>query len=1077
MITSSNIGADGGNGGHVVVEVSEKDSYLLMAVAGCDPVEGLGDRLDGGQGGAAGRHGSPGQDGGLDVTRNRFLRRSLRKRLAVMRGKAKSLDPKSDATVQTGTTGISGETPLHHLYPGEEGRPGTFEVQLATKKGKVKTYSSRYDLCLSSVLHESISKMKVDGGIPCFEFGEFVYLREIEVKNVGGMKTPKEKVAIAVEGSDELLKADDSVLAFLSPKHAIKAGKSAATQDGFLRFELLRPDNAKLGDDFDPVQVITSYALRATQLGPIVDDVYLSDFRYEYKHFDRQRETRSIKVACPIENPNGFIGRTSLAGNESALLTFPLINTSLTSLGKKSASKRRVHVKLFRHPSPEYEIGDDQFEVRTLEGKKVSIDNALVNSLERKGHKVKIDLFRGDSRHEIIHTIKLERGTTPYAKAAIQAEIYLEDIPKLHEDGSCTESGSLSLVQRRKVVITCEPAYERKPGARAVLITSNAVTKQQFKTWMTILNEMFGLSAEVYSVTRYGHLDPHKGSVLLSVEDEEETLPATGGVPLRELFVGKLVVVLNDLYSKKANGRATPNCRPTDLLVNGLCPYNSGFDASTKWLVVGGDESTKKCLLSDRLTLPTTSSESYLYGREDETEIIFESTVKAGNGGVFDSVGSAGGTTRESHTDDWQGDSISGFRSEDSGSLVIERHSSVKAFKKGFVRTLTEEREYGLRTDSLMPRCDRITVTYKFISKPNKDSAAKTLKKVAKSLEVFLCKHDKLCPYVVETKPADKPTSLRSSPGTYAIGSIFVHRGLSAMKNPAYLIEDSRVALNSAGAITSRSMVYALLASAPWETRLACYASALRVVEGQNKIADDCRVVCKDVIALDFLNDVANFRDRRVKVPDDKSKMRRLLPTLEALKVSLVLRSLIQDAGVSSRMNKLLKDEFSDILARLAVIADASDVAMRLSATGLKTGIRGAIYKAVETLQLHWVDVLDAQTINTKMQELEHRVKMCMRTKEAALWRRVRGDKSAALRFLHSPYNSAKYDVALAVERCDEMSCPPGEQDADHEILSAFSHASDRNGSWKLKAQRSTPTLSSGGTQSSLLSAPHSSGQ
>lgn len=74
----------------------------------------------------------------------------------------------------------------------------------------------------------------------------------------------------------------------------------------------------------------------------------------------------------------------------------------------------------------------------------------------------------------ISHVVKLSEDVVPYTKVVLQADIYLQDIPELQSDETRSIRNNLSLIQRRRFIVTAEPSFKNNPASRAVIVTSKA---------------------------------------------------------------------------------------------------------------------------------------------------------------------------------------------------------------------------------------------------------------------------------------------------------------------------------------------------------------------------------------------------------------------------------------------------------------------------------------------------------------------------------------------------------------------------------------------------------------------------
>ena len=74
------------------------------------------------------------------------------------------------------------------------------------------------------------------------------------------------------------------------------------------------------------------------------------------------------------------------------------------------------------------------------------------------------------------------------------------------------------------------------PRKSAVFVSCASTTKEQFNAWSDLLTKRLGLGVKYYSVSMYGTFDP-------------DFRPPNGGIELAQSFMGKLVIVLDDIFN------------------------------------------------------------------------------------------------------------------------------------------------------------------------------------------------------------------------------------------------------------------------------------------------------------------------------------------------------------------------------------------------------------------------------------------------------------------------------------------------------------------------------------------------
>lgn len=588
-------GGSGGRGGDVDIVVHRSDVYLLMRVAGCDPRLGTGSRQVGGSGGAAGRHGRGGSGGagGRGGSPAHY---------------STSHDEYRDGTRYTvytehvvpggsnGRNGRRGATPSDYLRPGQNGMKGNFQIRVKEQNGAERRYEHRYDLAFQSTSTKKLSNMK---GKRMFEFGETVIVIACSVKNTGGMETPSHRVAISFDEA-HLVQVERQDRLFLPRNRVLARGDEGNADQGSLRFTCPYPQVMGLGTDYDPVRKDGSMRYRAHQLGPenlSHQLATISDFQERYPHF-HESTADVAHMAFPIENRDGIRGVRSLAPQETTILELSLNNISNQSFGLQSETERALFVQFYYADDMDYSIPLKDIRVRGDGGRVIDIDSTK----KPKGHRHHISFLPRAGDKNIQLSFKLAADEVPTcASAALQADIYIQKIPTLHPDGSFETHTQKRLMQRRQYVVSCQPKFVEEENSDVVLVTTTANNDKQVAAWEFLIKERLGLLPQVYSLSRYGHLDAGR-----SIESME----------MESAFSQKLVIVLNEQYCPQPNveKRKRATCRPTKLLKSAY-----DFEQFTRFLVVGGGSKAVEHL-SPRATCVNTVAASTRNLAEIETK-------------------------------------------------------------------------------------------------------------------------------------------------------------------------------------------------------------------------------------------------------------------------------------------------------------------------------------------------------------------------------------------------------------------------------------------------------------------------
>jgi hypothetical protein len=593
-------GANAGNGGNIKVKVHEKDMYLLMLL---EPSHYQGSLLTGGKGGESGEHGSgglggPGGRGGHSLE------------IPATDGKKKAYIPGGS----DGFPGAVGLKPTWELQKGLDGKPGTFSIELLDEKEE-RSFDGRYNVVFENLEYEGTFPMANPS--EC-EFGDVISIRSIKVRNIGLMPLPKyQEIHFSVKdaGNPNVIPLISRTEAFLPAGTSCKPGECAVSE-GAVKFFTGFPGDVDDEYDFHPLTKALNFHVQAYQYGPISPKgkERKSDFVKEYADFHagdgstvslsfspgvaksmRAREEGvPLTLRYPVENKDGLKAARSLTPGEATTVSFSIQNVGAVAVGgfDVNAGKenhRRVAVRYFYLRSRMFDLPGDMIRIsnHTRNGEGTAID--VIDSPTLLDVP---DIPPGEA-HDFKTTLAFGDEVPLYSRMALVVDLFIESLPvpkgiQMEEESINTDPRmpTMSVVQRRKLEFICEPMYERRDDATFVLVTSYATTRVQFDTWTQhVFAETLNVVYEVFSVSRYGTLDPN-----FVVDD---------GTSLRDAFFDKVVVILPEAF--KENARDTDAISPLQLLPNGCMQQTSGYDPSTRFLIVGVDETLTKPLLLKHL--------------------------------------------------------------------------------------------------------------------------------------------------------------------------------------------------------------------------------------------------------------------------------------------------------------------------------------------------------------------------------------------------------------------------------------------------------------------------------------------
>ena len=955
-------GGHGGRGGNVNISIDRDDVYVLMRVPACNPNIGPELRHKGGKGGTAGQHGVPGSGGaGGRGGAPAYYTTTHRK-----------IDGNGNSYYETithkvpggykGPSGANGWGPSFSLSPGSGGQDGTFSIKVQDTNGEASIYSTRYDLQLQSVSCTHLSEMKAR---KTYEFGEHVLVTACEVKNIGGMESPKHRTMITFGKLKGVVGASAERL-FLPQNTVIGLDGVGVADQGYLSFECPHPTGSAPFDatDFEPIRREGSIQYEAHQLGPenATDDTSkVSDFEERYTRFHHDR-TEPVRMEFPIENRVGVRGINSLALQETTLLQFPILNNTLDGLGEESETGRVVFARVYYGDDQEYEIPLDSIQVRNSNGVVVSADP----NTDPKGYQSSVAILPSGGEKRVQLSLKLvgtdETVLRACAKAALQVDLHIEKIPLLRPDGTIERRAEHQLVQRRKFELSYEPKFVETASADVVLVTTTTTTADQVEAWRVVFEDRLGMETQTYPLTRYGHLDADETIETLSMQDA---------------FKSKLVVILNDEYVPERNDaqRRTETCRPSKLLNSVF-----DFDNSTHFLVIGGASSHANHLS------PSVTGVNTISRRMQRSSSAIEAT--------------------------------------DGQETTPVLKANRKTYRKALSDTLQSEREVGFESDRIHPTFERVAVKSRFFFEPSAEVLEKRLAKKANSLRSFLTRNDPLRPYRVEhesTGAMRVSEKKRFRMTTWKVGEVVVYVGPPRFQNAIVHLQENderrAVAMSTPKTIRSHTMLFSAVNSLPIKNKVSCLVRSLRAL-GDNETATgstaDHESVCKvviDCLVGDFLMDVSNYLDGRMKIANAEDRS----PTINELHFCTGIDELIADAANDEILRDILVRHLLKLVAGLRCSAASKDLRPWWAPLHRSHAVSQAMLEAVELLQKDWESVLDEEQLMDKVNDIENKVTEHIK-KDRKKWNvRRKGRWRAGMTTLHSPRNAAQYPAVGAL--------------------------------------------------------------
>lgn len=940
-------GGHGARGGHVEILLDLFDTYVLMLVEGCDPANDTDrmERVRGGRGGLSGRHGIGGfgGSGGRGGSAYHWAETVTEFRDGATHFRTIT---HSNPGGSSGRSGRRGATPRIPLHNGTNGQDGTFQIKVKLPNGSTRLYPSRYDLRYVSMKTKELSDMLED---KTYEFGETVIVTGQQVKNTGQMETPIQRVMIVVEET-HCLDFNRRDLLFLSRGTHVAAGRTAMAQEAFLRFTCHYPSTLTRGTDFEPIRQEAWIRYAAYQLGPenrveTVSRFNISDFSVKYQRFHAVTTGDEVQLAYPVENQDGVRGVRTLGPNETTFLEMTLVNTSRQSFGDHSGTARALFVQIYYADDQHYEIPLEHVRVRGDGGRIINIDPTR----SPKGHRKTISFLAGQGSTLVQVSLKLAASRIrTAARAALQADIYLQKIPTLFPDGSKEETTRKRLIQRRIFVVSCQPKFDVHAVERTdvLLVTTTASTADQVSAWSSLFRVRLGLEPQIYSLSRYGHLDAAR-----RVE----------GAGLQQCAEGKLVVVLNDKFVAQPNHKLK---RKTESWPSQLVNSVFDFRTSTRFLVVGGGPDAV-----DHLSPKSTGI---------NTVLSRGASAKAGSSALAPSS-----PNRKTYTTSFTG-ALESERADGFSLKIVEPSCHPVTVKTKAVFRPKQ------------PKMERIL-----------DARAKKLSKWLAKRDRL---RPHIVEWKLAEQP--NRVSRRLVTRCWEIGQLRVYTGPPRFQSSLVVVTDDRENLqmfSSTNSIQSLSMLFAAVQALPFDVQLKCYVRSIRALAQKESQADVevCQAV-NDCLINDFLWDVSNYSKGRMKVERSIDRS----PTSRNLLVDETLCRLVDESIANDALRKALTPQLTSLLAGLRCVADSKDFMPWWNPFSRKHGVRKSMRETLAPLEVQWRHVLDDKELKEQQQTIERDARLYIRKERKKFWLRRRGRWRAALKYLFSPKNENRYPRA-----------------------------------------------------------------
>lgn len=448
-----------GEGGNILMNVDAKDLSLLMLI---EP------SVKGGKGAAAGRHGEGGNAGaGGDGGSSYSWTETETETYTDSDGKTQTrtkITSHSNPGGSDGSSGTRGRMPTHpKLSSSDDAADGKVTYRVWNGKKSVD-YESRYDLKVDSYTIESQN----DDGV--LEPSELVYVKDITVRNTGGMPTPKD-AAIEMYIRERNFVTDTGVRLHL--EKSLEPGESY-TFPKPLEFRvkdvMFTPADERMvwDEDFTP----NARQLRAD------------------RDYQREDHVKKLTFTFPVELEAISALRT-LGPGEATEVSFRIKNISSRPFGSMSELKRAIEYYIKRTES---QLADHQIELFTRTGGDIDFTGEIVQAIS--------DLGPGQST-TVTAVLGVRADAPPFKETKIDIALGL-DKPEDHK---------VRRIQVRPITIRTTQQYKRNPESRVLLVTNSEISGEVIESFRKQV-EALGEQLTIWDLSYEGHLDLHQRTEL-----------------------------------------------------------------------------------------------------------------------------------------------------------------------------------------------------------------------------------------------------------------------------------------------------------------------------------------------------------------------------------------------------------------------------------------------------------------------------------------------------------------------------------------------------------------------------------
>ncbi|KAL8834147.1 MAG: hypothetical protein Q9170_003894 [Blastenia crenularia] len=387
-----------------------------------------------------------------------------------------------------GNKGSSGRSPAVPVSPGRDGSDGTVGILVRYDDGSVSAYDSKFEF---ELLGFDVVDENGDG---IFEPGECVIIKNIRIKNSGGMPTPKKTlIPVTMQPSTWLTPISGKDSVYLPLEIAVGGTKRIADEIW-----------AKIKSPTTPPNSTAFKAVSTIKIQAVVPDLD--------RRLPRFEPSQNISIQYPVKFiTDGFKWMDTISQGSSTSLQWAVMNISSKDLGVNSQSRRTVVTRISCPTTAPVILGD------TL---------SVGSQSDQCCRTQEIDFLRRDMSSPVSEGLLVAKNTPEYSTVEFLIEVLLTPASV----GQFPKSQDPMTLQTHRLNMQVSKTWQYNASSEFLLLTSKSTTKDTIISWSQFIRKHLHKSVDVWNVSLYGGieaeatyqsvLDSYVGKTVLALDDD-----------------------------------------------------------------------------------------------------------------------------------------------------------------------------------------------------------------------------------------------------------------------------------------------------------------------------------------------------------------------------------------------------------------------------------------------------------------------------------------------------------------------------------------------------------------------------